>query len=349
MEPTATASYDSSLPPVFSLAAFSEIGETNPNGAGNNSSAAKRSHSQNRTPLPETRVWGPAPENETTVSPPAWLSSTRRWGSEYFYDKTPVGRLVGLDYAVNRLYSSMFGRFTSPDPYQASGGPGDPESWNRYPYVKGDPVGFFDPAGLQARAPVPGYCSAEFSYEDCGGDPLFWDGGVGGGGGGGDGDRFGDGYAIAQQQGYVPGMPADMWVSLQQYNQTVLANWMISNPGAMTWPGWGPWVITIPNVNPFYILLAALLIQDGSSPSSGRWHCAATCNVQCQAGCPLQIDRISGEGWGPDEAIASNNAQVAANNNLAQAMARAYAAVGGRKPGDPGCYKRHCQSRCEKR
>jgi hypothetical protein len=34
------------------------------------------------------------------------------------------------------------------DPYQASGGPGDPASWNRYAYAQGDPVGAFDPQGL---------------------------------------------------------------------------------------------------------------------------------------------------------------------------------------------------------
>jgi RHS repeat-associated protein len=36
---------------------------------------------------------------------------------------------TGLDYAMNRYYQSTWGRFTSPDPYRASGGPGDPGSW----------------------------------------------------------------------------------------------------------------------------------------------------------------------------------------------------------------------------
>ncbi len=54
----------------------------------------------------------------------------------------------GLDYAMNRYYSSVYGRFLSSDPYRASGGPSDPGSWNRYAYVQGDPVNTFDPEGL---------------------------------------------------------------------------------------------------------------------------------------------------------------------------------------------------------
>jgi RHS repeat-associated protein len=59
----------------------------------------------------------------------------------------------GLMYAMNRHYSSQFMRFTSPDPYQASGGPADPQSWNRYAYVGNDPVNFVDPQGLMKRCP----------------------------------------------------------------------------------------------------------------------------------------------------------------------------------------------------
>jgi len=54
----------------------------------------------------------------------------------------------GLDYAQQRWYSSQVMRFTSPDPYRASGGAAEPQSWNRYGYVENDPVGFNDPSGL---------------------------------------------------------------------------------------------------------------------------------------------------------------------------------------------------------
>jgi RHS repeat-associated protein len=55
---------------------------------------------------------------------------------------------TGLDYADQRFYALTYGRFNTPDPYQASGGPSDPLSWNRYSYVEGDPINFRDPRGL---------------------------------------------------------------------------------------------------------------------------------------------------------------------------------------------------------
>ncbi|HAX41886.1 MAG TPA: hypothetical protein DCY80_04920 [Solibacterales bacterium] len=58
--------------------------------------------------------------------------------------------ISGLDYALNRYYKPEWGRFTSPDPYQASGGPADPGSWNRYSYNSSDPVNYLDPSGLFA-------------------------------------------------------------------------------------------------------------------------------------------------------------------------------------------------------
>src|ERR1017187_8782577 len=55
----------------------------------------------------------------------------------YFRDSAANG---GLDYAEQRYYASAGGRFLTPDPYTASGGPVDPGSWNRYAYVQGDPL-----------------------------------------------------------------------------------------------------------------------------------------------------------------------------------------------------------------
>ena len=90
---------------------------------------------------------------------PAWTGEDRLGsvGQYYPYGEargTDQGRFAtydrdagGLDYAVNRWYSSTLGRFTSPDPYRASGGPADPGSWNRYAYVNDDPVSFLDPFG----------------------------------------------------------------------------------------------------------------------------------------------------------------------------------------------------------
>jgi RHS repeat-associated protein len=55
---------------------------------------------------------------------------------------------TGLDYADQRYYISQFGRFMNPDPYKASAGPGNPESWNRYAYAESDPINYNDPKGL---------------------------------------------------------------------------------------------------------------------------------------------------------------------------------------------------------
>jgi RHS repeat-associated protein len=75
----------------------------------------------------------------------------------YYRDQTST-----LDYARNRYYSRSIARFTSPDPYIASGGPADPQSWNRYSYVQNDPVNWNDSTGLwkqRPEDPLPvGYC-----------------------------------------------------------------------------------------------------------------------------------------------------------------------------------------------
>jgi RHS repeat-associated protein len=60
---------------------------------------------------------------------------------------------TGLDYAVNRYYSTQSGRFLTADPYRASGGPAEPGSWNRYALVADDPINYSDRVGL-ARAPI---------------------------------------------------------------------------------------------------------------------------------------------------------------------------------------------------
>jgi RHS repeat-associated protein len=49
---------------------------------------------------------------------------------------------TSLDYADQRYYVSTFGRFMTADPYQGSGGPKEPGSWNRYGYSMNDPVNF---------------------------------------------------------------------------------------------------------------------------------------------------------------------------------------------------------------
>jgi RHS repeat-associated protein len=72
---------------------------------------------------------------------------------------------TGLDYANNRYYSNGSGRFMTPDPATSSASPQDPQSWNRYAYVIGDPVNRNDPSGLEG-GPPPGYCDDPINFSN---------------------------------------------------------------------------------------------------------------------------------------------------------------------------------------
>jgi RHS repeat-associated protein len=55
--------------------------------------------------------------------------------------------LTALDYAMNRYYSSSWGRFMTPDRSWSSARPGNPQSWNLYAYAVNDPINGNDPSG----------------------------------------------------------------------------------------------------------------------------------------------------------------------------------------------------------
>lgn len=55
---------------------------------------------------------------------------------------------TGLDYFVNRYYSSVDGRFSTVDPTLISVRGSNPQTWNRYSYVLNSPLGSIDPFGL---------------------------------------------------------------------------------------------------------------------------------------------------------------------------------------------------------
>lgn len=57
----------------------------------------------------------------------------------------------GLDYMQARYYQNLQGRFTSADPFLASGRLANPQSWNRYSYVLNNPVRLTDPTGYEGK------------------------------------------------------------------------------------------------------------------------------------------------------------------------------------------------------
>jgi RHS repeat-associated protein len=82
------------------------------------------------------------------------------------------------DHAEFRQYSNTQGRFMSPDPYDGSYDPSNPQSMNRYTYALNNPLSNIDPSGLDlcdAYDESQDFCTVVYG----GGD----DGGGGGGGG----------------------------------------------------------------------------------------------------------------------------------------------------------------------
>jgi RHS repeat-associated protein len=77
----------------------------------------------------------------------------------------------GTDEAMFRRYNRWHSRFDQPDPYGGSTSLTNPQSFNRYAYVQGDPVNFVDPSGLMPCR--PGNYSAECDSSGFGG----WGGG----------------------------------------------------------------------------------------------------------------------------------------------------------------------------
>jgi RHS repeat-associated protein len=94
-------------------------------------------------------------------------------GREKFGTYTRDG--VSQDYADQRYYAVGMGRFNTADPMGIQGADAsNPNRWNRYTYVHGDPVNYVDPGGMN-----------EFAANDgCGLDGDLPCNGIGGGGGG---------------------------------------------------------------------------------------------------------------------------------------------------------------------
>jgi RHS repeat-associated protein len=78
---------------------------------------------------------------------PSGFAST--WSTSYKFTGYERDAETGLDYAFARYYNSRLGRFMSGDPL--GGDSGDPQSLNRYAYVRNNPINFTDPTGLFRR------------------------------------------------------------------------------------------------------------------------------------------------------------------------------------------------------
>jgi len=66
---------------------------------------------------------------------------------------------TSLDFAQARYMSSGLGRFMSADPGNAGADFTNPQSWNGYAYVLGNPLGLVDPSGMTSGSP----CENNFS------------------------------------------------------------------------------------------------------------------------------------------------------------------------------------------
>jgi RHS repeat-associated protein len=93
-------------------------------------------------------------------------------GREKFATYTRDG--FGQDYAQQRYYNANVGAFWSPDPGGIkTANPKNLSSWNRYGYTKGNPIGRFDPHGLEDCDPDDddGCCDSDGCCDDDPNDP----------------------------------------------------------------------------------------------------------------------------------------------------------------------------------
>jgi RHS repeat-associated protein len=91
----------------------------------------------------------------STVELDPWGGNTNKSNSDALQPHrftTYERDLNGSDEATFRRYNRWWSRFDQPDPVDGSYNLTNPQSFNRYAYVKNDPVNFVDPLGLDPEA-----------------------------------------------------------------------------------------------------------------------------------------------------------------------------------------------------
>jgi RHS repeat-associated protein len=84
----------------------------------------------------------------------------------------------GNDHFPFRYYGETMARWLTPDPSGlAAVDPANPQSWNRYAYVNGNPLSFIDPTGLACYGPTRalGYCNSAAGLSGIGAFGSNWD------------------------------------------------------------------------------------------------------------------------------------------------------------------------------
>jgi len=78
-----------------------------------------------------------------------WGTWNFQWGTERFAGMVRRDPESGLDHTPNRMYTSSYGRWLSPDPAGTKAVHlTDPQTWNMYAYVRNNPLRYTDPTGL---------------------------------------------------------------------------------------------------------------------------------------------------------------------------------------------------------
>jgi RHS repeat-associated protein len=99
-------------------------------------------------------------------------------GKTKYATYTRDSTLAGQDYADQRYYSNVMGRFFSPDPAaRRSSKQKEPASWNQYSYTAADPVNYSDPSGADGvYAGLPPYLywgATGQAGQNCGDNWMF--------------------------------------------------------------------------------------------------------------------------------------------------------------------------------